>query len=177
MEEMIDELDEKTGELTGKVISKKEAHKTGRWHGSIHILIINRDKTKTFLQKRSEQKDLYPNMWDIAVGGHISKGETPLETARRELQEELGLNLQDFDMEEIDRIKEQFNNNGIVSNEYVTIYLVRGDMDVSKINLQEEEVSEARWCSKKELKEMIEKQKIIPHMREYEILNKLLNDE
>lgn len=49
---MIDELDEKTGDLTGKVISKKEAHRIGKWHGSIHILLINRDKTKTFLQKK-----------------------------------------------------------------------------------------------------------------------------
>lgn len=173
---MIDELDEKTGDLTGKVISKKEAHRIGKWHGSIHILLINRDKTKTFLQKRSKYKDLYPNMWDIAVGGHIAKGETPLETARRELQEELGLNLKEFDIEKVDRIKEQFNNNGIVSNEYVTIYLVCGDMDLSKINLQEEEVSEAKWCTKNELNELIKQQKIIPHMREYEILNQLLND-
>lgn len=174
MEEMIDILDEKTGDLTGEVISKNEAHRTGKWHGSIHILIINKDKTKTFLQKRSTQKKLYPNMWDIAVGGHISAGETSLETAQRELQEELGLNLKDFDVKKVDRITEQLKNNGVISNEYVTIYLVYGEIDISKIKIQEEEVSEIKWCSKIELNELVEQQKILPHVREYEILNELL---
>ena len=54
---MIDVLDEKTGDLTGEVISKSEAHKTGKWHGSIHILIVNKDGTKTLLQKRCAQKN------------------------------------------------------------------------------------------------------------------------
>ena len=58
MEEMIDVLDGETGKLTGKVISKKEAHKKGIWHSSIHILIVNKDCTKTLLQKRCERKDL-----------------------------------------------------------------------------------------------------------------------
>ena len=174
MEEMIDVLDEENGNLVGEIISKNEAHKIGKWHGSIHILIVNKDKTKTFLQRRSTQKKLYPNMWDIAVGGHISTGETALETAQRELKEELGLNLEDFDVKKVDRITEQLTNNGIISNEYVTIYLVCGDIDISQIKLQEEEVSEIKWCSKKELNELIKQQKILPHIREYEILNELL---
>lgn len=122
MEEMIDILDETTGNLTGKVISKNEAHKIGLWHGSIHILIVNKDKTKTLLQKRCAQKKLYPNMWDIAVGGYISAGETPFNSATRELQEELGLDINDYDIVEADRIKEQLTNNGIISNEFVSIY-------------------------------------------------------
>jgi len=75
MEEIVDVLDEYTGEKTGDVISKNEAHKKGIWHGSIHVLIINNDKTKTLLQKRCADKKLYPNTWDIAVGGHITAGE------------------------------------------------------------------------------------------------------
>ena len=123
MDEMIDVLDEYTGEKTGEVISKNEAHSKGIWHGSIHVLIVNNDKSKTLLQKRCAEKKLYPNTWDIAVGGHISAGETALLSAQRELQEELGIDCRDFDMQAVDRIKEQLTNNGIISNEYVTIYL------------------------------------------------------
>lgn len=175
MEEMIDILDETTGNLTGKVVSKNEAHKTGLWHGSIHILIVNKDKTKTLLQKRCAQKKLYPNIWDIAVGGHISAGETPFNSATRELQEELGLDISDYDIVEADRIKEQLTNNGIISNEFVSIYIIYGDIDISKIKLQEEEVSEVKWVSKQELNELIKKREILPHVREYEILNTLLD--
>lgn len=177
MEEMIDVLDEKTGDLTDEIISKSEAHRIGKWHGSIHILIINKDKTKTLLQKRCEQKKLYPNMWDITVGGHITAGETPLISAQRELQEELGLNLNNLDVKEIDRIKEQLSNNGVISNEYVSIYVAYGDVEISKIKLQKEEVSEIKWCSKKELNKLIKEEIIIPHIREYEILNEILCDD
>ena len=174
MDEMIDLLNEITGEPTGEIISKNEAHKLGKWHGSIHILIVNKDKTKTLLQRRCALKKLYPNMWDIAVGGHISAGETPLLSAKRELEEELGLNPDDFEMKEIDRIKEQLTNNGVISNEFVTIYLVCGDVDISMIKLQEEEVSEIKWCDLDELNGLIKAEKILPHVREYEILNQLL---
>lgn len=38
MSEMFDVLNEKTGDKTGEIISREEAHKTGVWHGSIHVL-------------------------------------------------------------------------------------------------------------------------------------------
>lgn len=173
MDEVIDELDEKTGEPIRKIL-KSVAHKTGKWHGAIHIIIINKDATRTLLQKRCAEKKLYPNMWDIAVGGHISAGETAILTAERELQEELGLSIKDFEIKQIGRVKEQLNNNGVISNEFVTIYIVKGDIDISDIKLQKEEVSEAKWCSKAELNQLISNKEILPHVREYEILNELL---
>ena len=106
MDELIDVLDEKTGEKIGKTISKKEAHRIGTWHGSIHILIVNSEHDKTLLQKRCESKDLYPNTWDIAVGGHISAGEDDVTSAKRELEEELGLNSSHYELKFIEK-----NNN------------------------------------------------------------------
>ena len=174
MDEIIDVLDEITGERTGEVISKNEAHKTGKWHGSIHILIINKDKNKTLLQKRCAEKKLYPNTWDIAVGGHISAGEDDITSAKRELEEELGLNADELTIEKVDRIKEMLNNNGVISNEFVSIFVTYADIDISDIKLQVEEVSEAKWCTKEELNKYIEDKTIIPHKREYEILNEIL---
>ena len=174
MEEMIDVLNEFTGEKTGEVISKNEAHRTGIWHGSIHILIVNNDKTKTLLQKRCAEKKLYPNTWDIAVGGHISAGEDDITSAKRELEEELGLNPEKIKIEKVDRITEKLNNNGVISNEYVSIFIVYADIDINDIKLQAEEVSEAKWCTKEELNKFIEDKTIIPHVREYVILNEIL---
>ena len=176
MDEIIDVLDEKTGEKTGETIAKSEAHKKGIWHGSIHVLIINNDKTKTLLQKRCAEKKLYPNTWDIAVGGHISAGEDDLTSAKRELEEELGLNPEILKIEKVDRITEMLNNNGVISNEYVSIFIAYSDVDIKDIKLQKEEVSEAKWCTKKELNNYIENKEIIPHVREYEILNDILKD-
>lgn len=174
MDEMIDILDEFTGEKTGEVISKNEAHNKGIWHGSIHILIINNKKNKTLLQKRCAEKKLYPNTWDIAVGGHISAGEDDITSAKRELEEELGLNPEKLKIEKVDRITEKLVNNGVISNEYVSIFVVYTDIDINDINLQVEEVSEAKWCTKEELNEFINAKVIIPHVREFELLNKIL---
>lgn len=174
MDELIDVLDEKTGEKIGKTISKKEAHRIGTWHGSIHILIVNSEHDKTLLQKRCESKDLYPNTWDIAVGGHISAGEDDVTSVKRELEEELGLNSSHYELKFIEKNQEKLNNNGVISNEYVSIFVVYADINVNDIVLQEEEVSEIKWCSKEELNSFIKDNNIIPHVREYEILNELL---
>ena len=176
MDEMIDVLDEYTGEKTGAVISKNKACRMGIWHGSIHLLIVNNDKTKTLLQKRCAKKKLYPNTWDIAVGGHISTGEDAITSVKRELEEELGLNPEKFIIEKADRVKEKLVNNGVICNEYVSIFIIYADIDINDIILQVEEVSEVKWCTKKELNKLIKDQLLIPHVYDYEILNEILSD-
>lgn len=58
-------------------------------HPVVHLHIINREG-QIYLQKRSATKDLFPNRWDTAVGGHISYGEYVIEALFRESGEELG---------------------------------------------------------------------------------------
>ena len=173
MDEIIDLLDE-FGNETNTSISKKEAHQKGLWHKAIHILIINKDKTKTLIQQRCNEKNFYPNMWDISVGGHVSSKEDTLTSAKRELQEELGLNSNNYKLKEIITIKEELENNNIISKEYVTIYLLESDIEITEITLQKEEVSNIKWINKKELNELINNNKMVPHIKEYEILNEIL---
>lgn len=65
-----------------------------RKHGLIHrasyILVFNADD-EIFIQKRTTTKDIYPGYWDVAAGGVMLAGESDLESARRELAEELGV--------------------------------------------------------------------------------------
>lgn len=39
--------------------------------------------------------DTFPGMWDVSVGGHFTSGESSLQTAIKETQEELGLECSD----------------------------------------------------------------------------------
>lgn len=174
MEEYVDILDEETGEVTGRTISKKDAHRIGLWHGAIHIWVISPDKKRILLQKRCADKVLFPNMWDISVGGHISAGEDSKLSAKRELSEELGLNPDSYDFQYVDRIKEKFEYEDIRSNEFVTIYKVVSDVDVESIILQKEEVSEARWFTKDEFNTLIHNKEIINHQEEYDMINDIL---
>ncbi len=176
MEEYVDILDGITGEKTGEIITKKEAHRTGKWHGSVHIWIISEDKKKILLQRRCFDKSLFPNMWDISVGGHVSSREDSFISAKRELSEELGLNPDKYSFEYVGVIKEKFIDGDIVSNEFVTIYRIISDVDLDDIVLQTEEVSEARWFTKDELNTLRNEDKVIPHVEEFDMIYNILGD-
>ena len=51
------------------------------------------------LQRRSDQVKNWPGYWDISAAGHVSLGETPLDAALREAQEEIGITLDIFSSE------------------------------------------------------------------------------
>ena len=72
-------------------IPRSKAHSSPQYiHRSICILVLN-NKSQLLLQKRSKNKDTYPNFWTLSVTGHVTYGQTYLQAAKRELFEELGL--------------------------------------------------------------------------------------
>ena len=174
MDELVDVLDSVTGKATGEVISKSEAHSKGIWHGAVHIWVINSLGDKILLQKRCALKKLFPNMWDISVGGHISNGEDAYIGALRELNEELGIVLENEKLEFVKCIKEEFVSSGIISNEFVTVYKLVKDIEISDITLQDEEVSDVMWVNKEDFNKLIDEKKIIDHSEEFKLLNEIL---
>ena len=91
--EYLDIVDER-GNPTGETVSREEAHKNGILHRTAHVWVIrNADgRTEVLLQKRSDEKDSFPGMYDTSSAGHIPAGEEPLPSALRELSEELSIN-------------------------------------------------------------------------------------
>jgi 16S rRNA (adenine1518-N6/adenine1519-N6)-dimethyltransferase len=61
-------------------------------HRAVHILLFN-EAGKVYLQQRSRWKDRHPLKWDSSCAGHVSAQESYGETAKRELREELSLDL------------------------------------------------------------------------------------
>jgi 8-oxo-dGTP pyrophosphatase MutT (NUDIX family) len=59
-------------------------------HRACYILVFN-GRRELFVQKRTMTKDIYPGHWDIAAGGVVLADESYAESAKRELQEELGI--------------------------------------------------------------------------------------
>lgn len=54
------------------------------------VLVFITHKDDILLLKGAPDKRLWPNLYN-GVGGHVERGESPLETVRREVEEEVGL--------------------------------------------------------------------------------------
>jgi isopentenyldiphosphate isomerase len=59
-------------------------------HPVVHLHVFN-SQGELYLQKRPAWKDIQPDKWDTAVGGHVDLGESIHQALRREVQEELGI--------------------------------------------------------------------------------------
>jgi 16S rRNA (adenine1518-N6/adenine1519-N6)-dimethyltransferase len=71
---------------------RSQVHGDNLRHRAVHILVFN-EAGKVYLQQRSRWKDRHSLKWDSSAAGHVSAKESYDETARRELQEELGVGL------------------------------------------------------------------------------------
>ena len=155
MEEKFDVLNE-FGEFTGKIATREECHKKGLWHRAVYAFIID-DKGNILLQKRSNNKKLWPNMWDVTVGGHVDAGEFGRQALIREVKEELGIVINDDDIKYLIGSTSINEQGDIINKHYNECYLITKSIDISNIKIQKEEVSEVRYFSKDELLKRISK--------------------
>lgn len=86
--DVVDENDNVIGKAT-----RREVHKNKKLiHRSIGVAIFN-IQGKIYLQQRSATKDKDPLLWTVGCSGHVESGDNYEETAKRELTEELGINV------------------------------------------------------------------------------------
>ncbi len=88
-EEMFPIVDE-DGNITGTA-TRGECHSGSMLlHPVVHLHVFN-SHGELYLQKRPAWKDIQPNKWDTAVGGHVDLGESVEIALKREAREELGI--------------------------------------------------------------------------------------
>ncbi len=145
-DEFIDILDN-TGKPTGEVKLKSEAHQLGLYHATVHIWLYTPDG-KLLFQKRAKNKDTFPNLWDVSVAGHIGSGESPLDSAIREIKEEIGITVSEKKLHYVGRyLEEKKPSDAIRDNEFHFIFLLPFSSKIEDLQLQEEEVSEVALVS------------------------------
>lgn len=154
--EIWDLVDEE-GNITGKTIIKGELIPKGYYHVGADVWIIN-SENKILIQKRSSKKRLEPNKWAM-TGGSTKKGETTIETIERETLEELGVKLNKNELELITSYK-----TGTV---WIYQYIIRQDIDLKDIIMQEDEVSEVKWVTYEKIENLFRNNQFMKNRWEF----------
>ena len=95
------------------------------------------------LQKRASVKKVFPNLWDVSVAGHIGAGEKIETAAIREAKEEIGLTINQADLQKIGYRKDEIvHPNGILDNEFKHIYVCKLKKNLNQLTMQIGEVDD-----------------------------------
>lgn len=114
----------------------------------VGMVSYNSDYSKVLLQKEFR---MATNNWVYNFpAGLIDKGETPEETAKRELLEETGVNLIAIDKV----LSPSFASQG-TSDEMMTIVICRCDGEIKDSCFEDEEIH-ANWYTKEQVKELLD---------------------
>ncbi|HEY6139628.1 MAG TPA: NUDIX domain-containing protein [Thermoanaerobaculia bacterium] len=153
------------GAPTGVTKTKAEVHRDGDWHRAAHVWIVASDG-RFLLQRRSLRKENYPGLWDVSAAGHLSAGETSRETAVRETFEELGLRIDARELQFIATLRESCALNGgtYIDNEIHDVFVVRRDVDLASLVLQDGEVDAVELVSE------LPRNGMVPHPAEYALI-------
>ncbi|OGN13905.1 MAG: hypothetical protein A3J47_03450 [Candidatus Yanofskybacteria bacterium RIFCSPHIGHO2_02_FULL_43_22] len=132
----VDEKDNVLGEIT-----RQKAHQEGLLHRVAVIYLIN-EKGEILVNERADGGHL-----DHSSAGHVDVGESYLEAATRELEEELGVigvELQDIGSTHAQDIGANFN-----SRHMFRVYVCRA----VPVKLKEDEVRSVFWANPKDVYE------------------------
>ena len=126
------DLVDREGRPLGLTKPRREVHRDGDWHRSLHIWIwgVVGGAPHLVFQRRSAGKDTHPRAIDVAVTGHLGAGESA-EDALREAEEEIGLHLGPGDLLFLGRRRRMDRSKpGLLDNELQDIFFAAAPADV-----------------------------------------------
>jgi 8-oxo-dGTP pyrophosphatase MutT (NUDIX family) len=108
-------------------------------------LIVD-DDGRIFIQRRSPERRLFPNVWDV-VGGHLEPGEEIEDALRREVTEETG-----WMVSHVLGLVGEYRYTGDDGLQRVeTDFLVRVDGDLARPRLEPGKHTEFRWLAERDI--------------------------
>lgn len=127
------------------IIRGKDTLRQGEYHLVVHIWIT--DGYGNFLiQRRAFNKKLMPGEW-AAIGGSAIMYEKSKTAAQRELAEEMGIRARPNQLKFIKRMTRK--------SSIIDLYVLKTRVRASTLNLQKDEVSDAKWVTRRRLEQMV----------------------
>jgi len=134
---------------TGRLVKRGDPMSPDDYHLVVHVWI--RNSNGEFLISKRTMNKTFPGMWET-TGGSAVAGDGSLKTALKETNEEIGLKLN--------------ANNGILLYQFrrrkndfsdfldVWLFIIE-KIEISKLLFQKDEVSDAMWATKSEIRALI----------------------
>jgi len=136
--------------LTGKIIKRGESFGENEFYVCCEVWIINSKNQILVTQRHPDKKA--GGLWEF-TGGGVLAGETTRLAAAREVKEELGICLNESELELYEVYKHK--------NYFMDIYVVRKDIKDEEIKLDTKEVIDWMWLLKSEMEQFIEAGKMV----------------
>ena len=134
---------------TGRYMKRNDfTLKPGEFHLTVLGVIATRDG-RFLITKRVMTKSWAPGHWEVS-GGAAQKGESSEQAVKREILEETGLDVTDFDGGYLFSYKRENPDEG--DNYFVDIYRYIGDITEADVKLQEEETDGFKFATVDEIK-------------------------
>jgi len=146
--QIVDEDNQPIGQATKQVVWRK-----GLIHRVVRIMAENL-RGEVLLQKRTPDKDIFPDTWDNSAAGHVDAGESYLTAAQREIAEELGLT--DVSLTEIGNYYVDSTWHGLRFKRFTKVYKMC--LEVLPTKLEQGKVSEVRWFTIADMKRLVAEQ-------------------
>lgn len=146
--EYLDIVDE-NDELIGEKKDRDYVHDNNLYHRHTSCWILNH-KGEILLQRRALTKKKKPGIWS-KTGGHVDAGETVIDAIKREIKEEIGLELENKDLFFMQKFKS--TNPKFFSYGYIALT----DKDIKDYKLQLEEVDKVKYYKIEDLENEIKK--------------------
>lgn len=151
MSERLDIVDE-NGEPTGATVDRETAHRDGVRHRTSHVWVVRLGpdgRTQVLLQKRAADKDAFPGCWDISSAGHIPAGAGWVDSALRELKEELGLDAAPEDLRWLGKHKVEhdgvFHGKPFRNRQVSAVFALCCDRTAAAFKIQTSEIEAVEW--------------------------------
>ncbi len=142
---LVNEKDEAIG-----VMEKMQAHREGKLHRAFSVFLTDHEN-KLLLQKRAAGKYHSPGLWTNACCSHPMPDEDIATAAKRRLKEELGIETGNLQKLFAFEYKAHLEND---LTEHELDHVLLGQYE-GAIAINEEEASETRYFSAKEIEQML----------------------